>query len=132
MEEYRALHHARYLERERIIKERSEKKKKFIDRLRKNKILKRPIDEILEFIKDVPKEELQEFGLQVLDAINNNENAVTNFNNRRQVQTSQEVQQSVKKILGLCGIEGDIDVTFEMDCSRDEEIARSLSVGNAG
>ena len=121
MEEHKARHREKYLERERLIKI----KENFIEVLSNHTTLnqiKNTTEEILEFVVKADSE----FGLKVLDAINNNQAIKTDFNNRMQVRTSQEVQENVKKILELCGIEG-VEVNYEMDCSQDEDIARQLA-----
>jgi len=121
MEEHRARHREKYLERERLIRI----KENYIESLANHTTLdqvKNTTTEILEFVEKAGSD----FGLKVLDAINNNQAIKTDFNNRMQIRMSQQVQENVKKILELCGIEG-VEVNYEMDCSQDEEIARQLA-----
>lgn len=121
MEEHRARHREKYNERERLIKIRENYIQVLKEHTNLNQI-KNTTTEILEFVAKGDSE----FGLSVLDAINNNKAIKTDFNNRVQIRMSQEVQENVKKILELCGVEG-VEVNYEMDCSQDEEIARQLA-----
>ena len=122
MEEYRARHHEKYLERERIIKQ----KENFIKVLKEHTNLNQIKNTTAEILEFSVTQRNAEFGLKVLDAINNNQTIKTDFNNRIQILVSQEVQENVKKILELCGIEG-VEVNYDMDCSQDEDIARQLA-----
>jgi hypothetical protein len=132
MEDYRALHRAKYLEREQQRLELEKKRKKLYEKIEKLKTYKtmntvhKTLGEILEGVELVEKPKLTEFGLAVLEAINTNPSVTTNFHKPKQVQTSTQVQESVKKVLTYCGIEG-LEINYEMDCSRDEEIARNLA-----
>jgi hypothetical protein len=132
MEDYRALHRAKYLEREKERLELEKKRKKLYEKIEKLKIYKtmntinKTLGEIIEGLDILEKPKLTEFGLAVLEAINTNPSVTTNFHKPKQVQTSTQVQESVKQVLTYCGIEG-LEINYEMDCSRDEEIARNLA-----
>jgi hypothetical protein len=76
------------------------------------------------------KQTLSQVGLELLDALNTNVHTKTNFNNASQVSMSRDVQQTVKHVLTICGVivnDDDIEVNYDMDCSRDEEVARQLA-----
>jgi hypothetical protein len=132
MDDYRALHRAKYLEREQERLELERKRKKMYERVEKLKTYKtmntisKTLGEIIEGLELVEKPKLTEFGLSVLQAINGNPSVTTNFHKPKQVQTSTHVQEGVKQVLTYCGIEG-LEINYEMDCSRDEEIARNLA-----
>jgi hypothetical protein len=132
MEDYRALHRAKYLEREKERLELEKNRKKLYEKIEKLKTYKtmntinKTLGEIREGLDILEKPKLTEFGLAVLEAINTNPSVTTNFHKPKQVQTSTQVQESVKQVLTYCGIEG-LEINNEMDCSRDEEIARNLA-----
>jgi len=132
MEDYRALHRAKYLEREKERLELEKNRKKLYEKIEKLKTYKtmntinKTLGEIREGLDILEKPKLTEFGLAVLEAINTNPSVTTNFHKPKQVQTSTQVQESVKQVLTYCGIEG-LEINYEMDCSRDEEIARNLA-----
>ena len=132
MEDYRAIHRAKYLEREQERLELEKKRKKLYEKIEKLKTYKtmntvhKTLGEIREGLDILEKSKLTEFGLAVLEAINTNPSVTTNFHKPKQVQTSTQVQESVKQVLTYCGIEG-LEINYEMDCSRDEEIARNLA-----
>ena len=132
MEDYRALHRAKYLEREKERLELEKNRKKMYEKIEKLKTYKtmntisKTLGEIREGLDILEKSKLTEFGLAVLEAINTNPSVTTNFHKPKQVQTSTQVQESVKQVLTYCGIEG-LEINYEMDCSRDEEIARNLA-----
>lgn len=148
MEDYRAIHHARYLQRER---EREEAIRQFDitkDQLwynintKTNDIrcytvnqqiydsVKSLIDDftaIIEYLED--KAVLSQLGMDLLDAINTNHNAKTDFSNPAQVELSRGIKENVKKILSICNIIMDteeLDINYEMDCSQDEMLATEL------
>ena len=132
MDEHRARHRAQYLEREQERLELERRRKKMYEKIEKLKTYKtmntinKTLGDILEGLDILEKPKLTEFGLAVLEAINTNPSVTTNFHKPKQVQTSNQVQESVQKVLSYCGIEG-LEINYEMDCSRDEEIARNLA-----
>lgn len=82
---------------------------------------------ILELVKNpIDKKILYEYGLQLVDSINNNQLVMTRFDNNDQVLLCLQVQKNVKTILNLCGVDDNIEIQYDMDCSNDEEIARQL------
>ncbi len=127
MEDYRSAHHAKYLERI----QKLEKLEKFVEDIKTHTTMnqiKKTVNEMLETIDDkLDKQKLSQIGLSLVEAINTNKFTVTDFNNQTHVLMSRDVHEIVKSILSLCGIDDTIEVQYEMDCSRDEEIARQLS-----
>jgi DNA polymerase III delta prime subunit len=96
--------------------------------------IRKSVDTILETItenKDIlEKDALGEIAMSVVDAINNNNNTITNLNIQQHMDISRQVQTTIKKLLLLCEVIQDteeLDVDYDMDCSRDEEIALQLS-----
>lgn len=76
------------------------------------------------------KTRFTQLGLNLLEVINNNEHTKTNFNNPHQVIVSKSIQNAVKTVLSACGViigDEDLEVDFDMDCSRDAEMARQLA-----
>lgn len=53
------------------------------------------------------------------------------FNDAAQVEASKAIRSRMRDILACCGVLGesdeDLEMEFDMDCSRDEEIARQLA-----
>jgi len=148
MDSYRAMHHARYLEREREIEERvllaeAAEKARLLELAKVESIRvlvqsirdKTSIDEVHKVISDIlkfrgdPPEKslLSQVGLELVEAINTNQSLATNFNSPIQVRKSIGIHNGVKHILQMCGIEESIEMEYAMDCSRDEEIARQLA-----
>jgi hypothetical protein len=129
MEDYRSAHHAKYLERI----QKLEKLDKCIDEIKTHVTMnqiKKTVDEMLEIIesnKELDKQKLSSIGLSLVEAINTNKFTVTDFSNQIHVLMSRDVHAIVKNILSLCGIDDTIEVQYDMDCTRDEEIARQLS-----
>lgn len=127
MEDYRSAHHAKYLERI----QKLEKLEKFVEDIKTHTTMnqiKKTVNEMLETIDDkLDKQKLSQIGLSLVEAINTNKFTVTDFNNQTHVLMSRDVHEIVKSILSLCGIDDTIEVQYDMDCSRDEEIARQLS-----
>jgi hypothetical protein len=126
MEEYRAVHHAKYLERERI-RERSKKVHELIDGINTCKTIfevRKVTKKLLEILEE-PVEEL-DFGLKLVEAISACPLVKVQLDKKSHTQASRTIQGNVKKILSLCGLDDTIEIQYEMDCSRDEEIARSL------
>ena len=67
--------------------------------------------------------------LQVFESVNNNSITKINFNNRHDITTSKNIQQTMKSILSKVGIQHEddnLEVNYEMDCSQDEEFAQRL------
>ena len=143
MEDYRSAHHAKYLERiqelaglKKLILERSqkfEKLKKLVEDIKTHTTMnqiKTTVNEMLETIESdeaLDKQKLSQIGLDLVETINTNKFTMTDFNNHIHVLMSRDVHAIVKSILSLCGIDDSIEVQYEMDCSRDEEIARQLT-----
>jgi hypothetical protein len=129
MEDYRSAHHAKYLERI----QKFEKLDKCIDEIKTHVTMnqiKKTVDEMLEIIesnKELDKQKLSQIGMSLVEAINTNKFTVTDFSNQIHVLMSRDVHAIVKSILSLCGIDDTIEVQYDMDCTRDEEIARQLS-----
>ena len=129
MEDYRSAHHAKYLERI----QKFEKLDKCIDEIKTHVTMnqiKKTVDEMLEIIEsnnELDKQKLSQIGMNLVEAINTNKFTVTDFSNQIHVLMSRDVHAIVKSILSLCGIDDTIEVQYEMDCSKDEEIARQLS-----
>ncbi len=133
MEEHRERHHRQYLEREKEradIIERTEKLEKFVEEIKIDTSILgvyKIVNSIRDTIKDtLDKQKLAQIGMNLVESINTNPYISIDFNNTIQVTASQEVQKTIKVILGLCGIDDDIEIQYNMDCSRDEEIARQL------
>ena len=130
MEDYRARHRAEYLEREKgraEILERTEKLEKLVESIK----IETSIMGVYKIVQTI-KENLDELkrpqiGLSLVLAINTNPFISIDFNNTIHVTASQEVQKVVKEILDQCGIDDDIEVEYNMDCSLDEELARELA-----
>jgi len=134
MEDYRFRHREQYLEREKdrldiII--RTNKLEKFVEDIKSHTTMsqiKKTVQEMLKTIDDkLDKQKLSQIGLGLVEAINTNQFTMTNFNNQNHILMSRDVHESVKSILNLCGIDDTIEVQYDMDCSRDEEIARQLT-----
>ena len=127
MEDYRAVHHAKYLERARVI-ERWERIHAIVDSVKDHTDLseiRKSVSEILGIVQEPVKE--LDFGLKLVEAINTNKAIVVQLDNPVQITMSRKIQEDVKTILGLCGLDDTIEVEYDMDCSRDEEIARQLA-----
>ena len=126
MEEYRAVHHARYLERERI-RERSKRVHELIESILECKTIfevRKVTKKLLEILEE-PVEEL-DFGLRLVEVISTSPLVKVQLDKKSHTQASRTIQGNVKKILSLCGLDDTIEIQYDMDCSRDEEIARSL------
>lgn len=135
MEDYRSRHHTQYIEREKErvdIIDRTNKLEKLVEDVKTHtnmSQIKKTVNEMLETIDDkLDKQKLSQIGLGLVEAINANRFTVTDFNNQLHVLTSRDVHAIVKSILSLCGIDDTIEVQYEMDCSRDEEMARRMAV----
>jgi transcriptional regulator CtsR len=144
MEEYRAIHHARYLQREERIQQFDIIKDQLWYNIntKTNDIrcytvnqqiydsVKSLIDDftaIIKYLED--KAVLSQLGMDLLDAINTNHNAKTDFSNPAQVELSRGIKENVTKILSICNIIMDteeLDINYEMDCSQDEILATEL------
>ena len=130
MEDYRSAHHAKYLERI----QKLEKLDKYLDDIKTHATMnqiKTTVNEMLETIESgegtLDKQKLSQIGLSLVEAINTNKFTVTDFSNQTHILMSRDVHAIVKSILSLCGIDDTIEVQYDMDCSRDEEIARQLT-----
>ena len=127
MEDYRAVHHAKYLERTRVI-ERWKRIHAIVESIKDHVDLseiRKSVSEILCIVQEPVKE--LDFGLKLVEAINTNKSIVVHLDNPVQITMSRKIQEDVKTILGLCGLDDTIEVQYDMDCSRDEEIARNLA-----
>lgn len=130
MEDYKAIHRAKYLARLDIT-ERHEKLLNLVETVKTHtdtKQIQTTIQEIVETINDkLDKEKLSQMGLNLVEAISSNQNISINLHNPSQVQSSRKIQEDVKKVLGLCGLDDTIEIQYVMDCSKDEELAQQLS-----
>jgi hypothetical protein len=130
MEDYRSIHRTKYLERVEAA-EKIEHLNKLVENIKTHtniRQIQKTVQEMADTIHnklDITK--LSQIGLNLVEAISSNPNTKVDFNIHVQVQMSQDVQKNVKSILSLCGIDDNIEVQYEMDCSRDEEIARQLA-----
>jgi hypothetical protein len=134
MDDHRARHHAQYLEREKERTEIIERTKKLETLVESIQIetsimgLYKIVKSVADTLRDnLDKQKLAQIGLGLVEAINTNGFISIDFNNTIHVTASQEVQITVKSILGRCGIDDTIEVQYNMDCSRDEELARELA-----
>ena len=134
MDDHRARHHAQYLEREMERTEIIERTKKLETLVESIQIetsimgLYKIVKSVADTLRDnLDKQKLAQIGLGLVEAINTNGFISIDFNNTIHVTASQEVQITVKSILGRCGIDDAIEVQYNMDCSRDEELARELA-----
>jgi hypothetical protein len=130
MEDYRARHHAQYIEREKErleIIERTKKLEKLVESIQTETSILGLYKTVQTIKENLDKQKLSQFGFNLVEAINTNGFISIDFNNTIHVTASQEVQKVVKEILGQCGIDDDIEVQYNMDCSRDEEVARQLA-----
>lgn len=85
------------------------------------------LEKVTSGIEGLPVEKLNTKGYDLLDIVNGNKNISINIANERDRGNSERIKGLVKDILCKCGIEADdMDMEYDMDCSRDEEIARSL------
>lgn len=127
MDDYFAVHHAKYLERVRVI-ERWERIHEIIDSIKDHGDLaeiRKSVSEIMAIVQEPVKE--LDFGLKLVEAINTNKAIMVQIDNPVQVTMGRKIQEDVKKILGLCGLDDTIEIEYVMDCSRDEDIARGLA-----
>lgn len=128
MEDYRAVHHAKYLERARVI-ERWKRIHAIVESIKDHGDLSeicKSVSEILGILEEPVKE--LDFGLKLVESINTNKAIVVQLDNPGQITMSRKIQEDVKTILGLCGLDDTIEVEYDMDCSRDEEIAQRLAL----
>lgn len=73
-------------------------------------------------------EERISYGLQLLENISNNTNICINVHHNDERADSYQIKDKLKDILNKLGLDTEgLDLEFEMDCSRDEEIARTLA-----
>lgn len=76
----------------------------------------------------IPKQELMGKGLDILESINSNTNLCIDLRNQVAKEASKQLKEIVKTILTRCGISAsDMELEFDMDCSKDEEIAIALA-----
>jgi len=140
MDDYKAKHHQRYLERQEDARKAEEEKKRrikeleeqidvCIDLIKESKTMNE-VETILHMIeKKLNNYENQyEKGLAILEALNSNTYIMVNTTNIHDLEASVRMQTQTQKILKLCGLDvGDIGLEYSMDCSKDEEIARELA-----
>ncbi len=164
LNEYRAMQHARYLERERqcleteaeetakreaAIREAARKAeqannawldiqaqindiRQHVTTYQVHESVKRIFITVTDAVEKqiLEKEVLSQLGTEVLDAVNTNTHITTDFSNPVQVSLSRAVKESVKNVLSLCNVileNEDLEVNYEMDTSRDAEIAQQLA-----
>jgi hypothetical protein len=65
--------------------------------------------------------------MQILENVNTNTAAMVNFHDENDIILSRNIQKLMKEILRVCEIDEDLAIQYDMDCSRDEDIARQLS-----
>ena len=71
---------------------------------------------------------LQEKGMSILENINGNSNLKINVTDTNEVELSKSIQDLTKTVLAQFGIEaGEMQIEYDMDTSRDEEIAKELA-----
>jgi hypothetical protein len=132
MDEYRAVHRAQYLERERVRLEREARVQFFkglVDTLRETDDVHTAVGHFFhELQRDPPDGPLEPLGLGVVEALNTNPSYKIHFNDPLSVLKGRGVQNVVAKILELCKVEGGVEVEYDMDCSGDEELAARLAV----
>jgi hypothetical protein len=68
--------------------------------------------------------------IQLFENINTNQTTVVNLNKADETIASRTIQNVMKELLKLCGIDDNLAVEIDMDCSRDEELARQLAATN--
>ena len=72
--------------------------------------------------------------MQLFQNVNENDLTKINFHDALSVTTSKHIHSVMKEILRLCGILTDteeLEMTYDMDCSKDEELARQLAEEDA-
>lgn len=156
LSDYRNIHKQKYMEIERIrLQEESQRQEEERARLEEERQRKEKEEEALalidtycgllketdnhkemikilekvnESLDGIPLEKLNSKGYDLLEIVNGNKNISINIANERERGNSEKIKELMKVILCKCGIEaGDMDMEFDMDCSRDEEIARQLA-----
>lgn len=143
LEEYRNRHHRKYLERERqreiIEYEEEQRIEKYIEEINmfcnllENAHSLNEAKEILENLKskidvNIKDESLSSIGSIILNILHSNPNVKINVLEPLDITTSQSIKELAIFILTALGLDaGDIDLEFDMDCSKDEEIARALA-----
>jgi hypothetical protein len=152
LSDYRNIHKLKYMEIERKrlddeqlcleeAKRKDELIKKALDTIDSYCILLKEANNLNEMIKilekiqgiiddtnNVPVEKLNGKGYDILETVNGNLNISINICNDHERVDSDRIKEVIIYILCKCGIEADdMDLEFNMDCSRDEEIARQLA-----
>jgi hypothetical protein len=78
-------------------------------------------------------ESLPGIGMVILETINTHPNIHINVHNRDMVEASQRLNLLVKEVLTQLGVDTEgMDLELDMDCSRDEQLARELQMNGAG
>jgi hypothetical protein len=72
--------------------------------------------------------------LELFESVNNT-HAKINLHNPNDVNTSNDIRKLIRELLYDCGVldsneDTSLDMEYDMDCSRDEEIARQLAATN--
>lgn len=142
LKEFRQRHHARFIHRE---KERLAAQEEFhndFDRLVESISECSSLIELrdtLSVIISLMKEKQDKYieidrsfearGLKIVDEISKNKYIKINLNSSSDVESAALVRDLSRTIVLNCKVEGaqDIEIQFDMDCSRDEQIARELS-----
>lgn len=65
-----------------------------------------------------------ELGLDVLQGLNDNAQLRVSITDRHH---ANDLHVLLKRVMEKCGCDPDIELEFDMDCSKDEEIARALA-----
>lgn len=74
-------------------------------------------------------ESLPGIGMIILETINTHPNIHINVHNRDMVEASQRLNLLVKEVLTQLGVDTEgMDLELDMDCSRDEQLARELQM----
>jgi hypothetical protein len=83
---------------------------------------------VVEYMKD---EEVgkgtPDIGMELLQSLNDNACLRVSLMDVNGRNNADELHRFLKEALELCGCDPDIKLEFDMDCSRDEELARALA-----
>lgn len=132
---YKERHQSRYIDRENArnnITTTFETHSTNIESATQLKQMEEALKSIENAFKDfppsiAPPSNIQEKGMNVLNKVNTNTNVKVNFADVNDVNLSKNIEALVKNILDKCGIQsGNMNIEYNMDTSRDEEIARQL------
>lgn len=132
---YKERHQSRYIDRENArnnITTTFETHSTNIESATQLKQMEEALKSIESAFKDfptsiAPPSNIQEKGMNVLNKVNTNTNVKVNFADVNDIHLSKNIENLVKNILEKCGIQsGTMNVEYNMDTSRDEEIARQM------